>query len=138
VGRWTCPACDREFARAHQSHVCVPGGTVDESFAGRPPVQRAIYEAVADYLRTVGPFHVDAVMVGVFFKRERTFVEARPQARSLSLSLALPRRLDHPRVARRLPMPAGRVAHVVKLTAVEEVDDDLRGWLAEAYHAAGA
>jgi hypothetical protein len=35
-------------------------------------------------------------------------------------------------------MPAGRVAHVVKLTAVEEVDDDLRGWLAEAYHAAGA
>lgn len=34
--RWTCPRCDREFARARQSRVCVPGCAVDDTFADQP------------------------------------------------------------------------------------------------------
>jgi hypothetical protein len=25
MSRWACPACDREFGRARQSHVCLSG-----------------------------------------------------------------------------------------------------------------
>jgi hypothetical protein len=132
--RWTCPRCDREFGRANQSHVCVPGGTVDESFAGRPAVQRAIYD---ELVKDIGPFHVDAVKVGVFLKHTRTFLEVRPMARSLSLLLALPRAVDHPRIVRRIPASADRIVHDVRLTAVDQIDDMIRGWLAEAYDAAG-
>src|SRR5439155_8592160 len=78
VSRWTCPHCDREFGRANQSHVCVPGNSVDECFATRPPYQREIFEVLMEYLDTLGPVHLDAVRVGVFLKRERTFAEVRP------------------------------------------------------------
>ncbi|GAA3450671.1 hypothetical protein [Dactylosporangium matsuzakiense] len=30
MARWICPECEREFDRARQGHVCVPGGTVDD------------------------------------------------------------------------------------------------------------
>ena len=48
--RWTCPRCDREFSRAHQSHTCVPGCTVDAAFAGHPAQMRAVYDAIMAHL----------------------------------------------------------------------------------------
>jgi len=137
MARWTCPRCDREFARARQGHTCVPGCTVDETFAGRPATYRAIYDAVIGYLRSLGPVHADAVSVGVFLKRERKLAEVRPYVRSLSVELYLPRELDHPRVVRRYPVSAGRTVHVFRLTRPDEVDDQVRDWLTEAFLAAG-
>jgi hypothetical protein len=138
MARWVCPRCDREFGRERQSHVCVPGCTVEESFAGRPPVQRQLYDAIHRYLRTLGPVHADAVKVGVFLKRQRTLAEVRPMARSLSLELVLPRRLDHPRVARSVDIAAGRTWNTIRLQRLDEVDDELCAWLTEAYDFAGA
>jgi len=138
VSRWTCPECDREFGRARQSHVCVPGCTVDETFAGRPGYQRAAYEELAAHLRTLGPLHEDAVRVGVFLLNARKFAEVRPKARSLSLALVVPRRLDDARVARSIPLSTGRVMNFIKLTCVEDIDDRIRGWLTEAYDAAAS
>lgn len=137
MARWVCPNCDREFAKAHQAHVCVPGCTVDECFAGRPPVQREIYDALVGYLDTLGPVHVDAVGVGVFLKRSHKLAEVRPKARALSLELVLPRVLDHPRISRTIRISADRVVHVVKLTSTSDVDAEVRDWLTEAYDAAG-
>ncbi|MGH3712062.1 MAG: DUF5655 domain-containing protein [Micromonosporaceae bacterium] len=135
--RWICPRCDREFGRANQSHVCVPGCTVDDCFAGRPAYQREIYDRLVAYVATLGPYHADVVSIGVFLKHQRTFVEVRPKARALSLELVLPDRRDDPRFARVLPVSAGRLVHTVKLTSLDEYDDQLREWLTEAYDAAG-
>lgn len=134
--RWRCPACDREFGRAHQSHVCVPGCTVDACFEGRPPAQRAAYEAVLAHVRSLGPVHVDAVGVGVFLKADRTLAEVRPKARGLSLQIALPRPLVSERVGRTMRASAGRFVHVVRLLGPADVDDEVRAWLTEAYDAA--
>jgi hypothetical protein len=110
--------------------------TVDECFAPWPPAYREIYDALADFLSTLGDVHADAVTVGVFLKRERKLAEIRPKARCLSLELVLPRQLDHPRVARTIRFTADRTVNVVKLTRVADVDDEIRAWLAEAYDAA--
>jgi Domain of unknown function (DUF5655) len=116
--------------------VCVPGGSVDESFAGRPPVQREIYDALMTHLDTLGPVHVDAVKVGVFLRRTDKFAEVRPMARSLTLWLVLPHPIISPRITRHLNVSAGRVWHTIRLTSIANVDDELRAWLTEAYHAA--
>ncbi|GAA3699004.1 DUF5655 domain-containing protein [Nonomuraea antimicrobica] len=134
--RWACPQCDREFARTRQSHVCVPGCTVEETFAPYPPVYREIYDRLLDGL---GPVHEDAVRVGVFLMSERRFAEIRPKARSLSLALVLARRVAHPLLARAVPMTGpttgGRVVHYFKLTRVEDVDERVLELMAEAYDA---
>jgi Domain of unknown function (DUF5655) len=137
VTRWTCPACDREFARTRQSHVCVPGGSVDDTFAGRPEGQRAAYDALVECLRELGPVHEDAVAVGVFLKRERKLAVVRPMVRSLHLMFILGRRVEDPRITRTLPVAADTTMHVVKLTGPGDVDERVREWMAEAYDLAG-
>jgi Domain of unknown function (DUF5655) len=137
MARWICPRCDREFVRARQAHTCVPGGTVDDSFAGRPPVQREIYDAVVEHLHNLGPVHADAVKVGVFLKRQSKLAEARPMATGLALSIVLPRWTEHERVTRHMRISGDRIAHMVKLKTVADVDEQILGWLTEAYEAAG-
>lgn len=110
---------------------------MDGTFANRPPWQREICDAVIGYVESVGPVHLDAVRVGVFLKRDRTLVELRPLVRSVNTWIMLPRPVEHPRIGHRETVSATRVAHVVKLTRVAEVDGELRAWLTEAYAAAG-
>jgi hypothetical protein len=136
VSRWTCPACEREFGRAHQAHVCVPGCTVDECFQPWPAAWRQTYDALIKALRSLGPVHEDAVRVGVFLKSDHKLAEVRPKARSLQLAVLLPRKINSPRVSRVLSAHGGMTVHVVNLTAPDQVDDELSRWLAEAYHAA--
>jgi hypothetical protein len=81
VTRWTCPQCDREFGSANQAHTCIPGCTVDATFAGRPAAQRAVYDAILAHLVTLGPVHEDAVGVGVLLKRDRKLAEIWPGSR---------------------------------------------------------
>lgn len=134
--RWTCPACEREFGRANQSHDCIPGCTVDESLARLPAEQRAAYDAVVNHLRVLGEIHEDAVNVGVFLKSDRKFAEARPMSRWLSLWVFLPRIIEDERVTRLMTGPAGRHVHVLRLYDPEDVDGTVRDWLSEALAAA--
>jgi Domain of unknown function (DUF5655) len=131
--RWTCPRCDREFGRARQSHTCVPGVSVDAAFAGRPPHMRAIYDEILAHVATLGPVHEDAVSVGVFLKSDRKLAEVRPRSRDVSLSLYLPRPDPDPRFARIIGRGGPRVVHMVLLADPQDVDDQVRRWLTEAF-----
>ncbi|MEU6714729.1 DUF5655 domain-containing protein [Nonomuraea sp. NPDC046802] len=102
---------------------------MDETFAPFPPAYREIYDRLVAGL---GPIHEDAVRVGVFLKSRHKFAEIRPKARSLSLELVLPRRVEHPLIARVLPMAGGRTVHFFKLTRVEDVDEPILDFMAEA------
>jgi hypothetical protein len=110
---------------------------VDDTFAGRPSAQRAICDAILSHLAGRGPVHVDAVKVGVFLKREAKLAEIRPMARSVSLALVLGRAVASPRVGRSERLSAERVVHFIRLTSPQDVDEQLRLWLSEAYDAAG-
>lgn len=137
MSRWTCPRCDREFGRPHQAHVCVPGCSLAECFAGHPAVLREVYDELIAHVRTLGPVHLDVVRVGVFIKHQWKLAEIRPMASRLSLEVVLPRVVEDLRVVRRIGLAGGRTVHVVRLASREEVDDQVRGWLTEAYLAAG-
>ena len=133
MARWVCPRCEREFERANQSHTCVPAGTVEDSFAGHPPRQRAVYDAVLEHVLSLGPVHEDATGVGVFLKRDRKLAEVRPRSRDVTLALFLAREVRHPRITRVYRVGAHRFVHVIPLRAPDEVDDDVRDWLTEGF-----
>jgi Domain of unknown function (DUF5655) len=128
-----CPNCEREFAAVNQAHVCVPGITVGELLARHPGWVSEIYDAVMGHLKRLGPVHGDAVNVGIFLKSDRKIAEFRPRVRSVQLGLYLPYELSDARIARALPTAADRVVHLINLTTADQVDDQLREWLTEAY-----
>ena len=122
-----------KFASVNQAHICIPGITVDDLLARHPRWVREIYVVVIDHLNSLGPLHEDAVNVGIFLKSDRKLAEFRPRVRSVLLSLYLPYELTDPRIARTLPTAADRVVAMIKLTGADQVDDQLREWLTEAY-----
>jgi Domain of unknown function (DUF5655) len=130
---WTCPQCDRTFGRRNQSHTCVPSSTLDDYFAGRPPLQREICDAIIGHLRTLGPVNVDPVQVVVLFKRSSTFAEVRAKRDRLTLTFLLSRAVQSPRFARAVPTSANRTAYFVDLRHADDIDDELVDWLTESY-----
>lgn len=133
---WDCPDCGRRFARKGQSHECAPAMTLDEYFSTGPERERPIFEAVMAHLDTVGPVHVEPVSVGIFLKRAQTFAQLRPMRDWEALSFSLHRTVRHPLIKRKVMEYSGRYYHVVNLRTADDLDDDIRSWLTEAYLAA--
>jgi hypothetical protein len=128
----TCPECGRGFGRRRQSHVCEPALSVADFLATQSPPLVPIYEAAVDALAELEGALVEPVNVGVLAKHGRTFAELRPRRAHVALSFVLPWAIDHPRV--RVQRQWGRwYPHRVDLRAPEDVDDEVRGWLTEAY-----
>lgn len=129
---WTCPDCGRLFARK-QGHDCAPGLTVEEYFATGPAHERPVYDAVLAHLRRLGPVHEDVVSVGIFLKNPHKFAELRPMQRWVALSFWLDRRATHPTITRKVNKYGARYWHTANLASPDDLDDQLRDLLTEAY-----
>lgn len=130
---WNCPECGRRFARRGQSHECAPAMTIDEYFSTGPERERPIFEAVMAHLDAVGPVHVEPVSVGIFLKRAQTFAELRPKRDWVALSFFLPHRAHHRLITRKVNEYHGRYYHVANVRTPDDIDDDLRDLLTQAY-----
>ena len=132
---WVCPDCERQFARRGQGHECSPAMSIDAYFSTGPPFERPIYEAVMAGLEVIGPIHVEPVSVGIFLKRARSFCELRPMTRWVAVCFGLTRTLTSSRLSRKVVASGRQRWHYVNVRTADEVDDELIGWLAEAYDA---
>ena len=111
--------------------------TIEEYFATGPPHERPVFEAIMRHLETVGPVHVEPVSVGIFLKRVGKFAELRPMQRWVALWFPLPRKVSHRTITRKVVQWAGNYWHVANLATPEDFDEELAGWLNEAYLLAG-
>jgi hypothetical protein len=130
---WTCPECSRRFRRAGQSHECAPAMTIEDYFETGPVWERPIFEAVMAHLDTVGPVHVEPVSVGIFLKRAQSFAQLRPMTKWVALSFGLHRRITSPKISRKVIPYGNRFHHVLNVRGPEDIDEDVREWLTEAY-----
>ena len=133
MATWTCPKCDRGFGRRNQSHTCVPAGTLDSYFGGRPAIQGSLCDAVTRHLESLGPLTVDAVQVGVLYKRAATFAEVRGMRDRIRLSVLLSRAVESARFVRSVKTSANRWAHFIDLKSTDDIDDAVLDWLTESY-----
>jgi Domain of unknown function (DUF5655) len=133
VTAWTCPECSRQFARNMQSHECAPAMTLADYFSTGPAMEKPIFDAVIAHLDTLGPVHVEPVSVGIFFKQPRKFAQLRPMTKWVALSFSLPHRVDHRLMTRKPIAHGGRYYCVINLRKPEDLDNEIRSWLTEAY-----
>lgn len=81
---WTCPNCEREFAKPEQRHYCARV-SLDSLFAGRPPELILVFDKI---LAEVADW--DDVLVGttpncIVFTRRLTFLVIRPMKKELDI-----------------------------------------------------
>jgi Domain of unknown function (DUF5655) len=130
---WTCPECGRQFRRTRQSHECAPAMTLDEYFSTGPPHERPVFEAVMAHLATLGPVHVEPVSVGIFIKRDGSFMELRPMERWVAMSFPLRRRAQHRTIVRKVMQWHGRYYHIANVRQPEDLDEALLDLITESY-----
>ena len=107
--------------------------TLDEYFSTGPAHERPVFNAVMAHVDGLGPVHVEPVSVGILLKHGPRFAELRPMQKWVALSFSLRRRVAHPRIVRKPIAYGGRYWHTANIRNPADVDDDIRGWLTEAY-----
>jgi hypothetical protein len=128
---WTCPDCGQRFVTPRMWHSCV---RLDEDgfFAGRE-AQRALYEAWLAFVRRCGPVAVNVSRTRISFQGRVRFAGVPRVTRDgIVCSFWLKRRIDSPRL-RVEHIPPGDWIYQFRLTDPDQLDDEVAGWLAEAY-----
>jgi hypothetical protein len=110
--------------------------TIEEYFSTGPAHERPVFDAVMAHVRTLGPVHADVVSVGIFLKNPRKFAELRPMQQWVAVSFSLARRARHRTITRKVITYGGRCWHVANVAVPDDVDDDLKALLTEAYELA--
>ena len=129
---WPCPSCGRAFANRNQSHAC-GRHSLAHHFDGKPPEIRALYDAVLAVVEGIGPVRVLPEKTRIAFQARMSFAQVTPRRRWLDGHVVLARRLESPRFRRIDSLSARNHVHAFRLHGLDDVDDELRAWLAEAY-----
>jgi hypothetical protein len=85
-------------------------------------------------LASIGPFTVSPAKTTITFKgMRRGFAGARPDRRGLIGYLDLQRIVEDIRITSVAPYTKRLFVHHVRITTLDELDDEFAGWLSEAY-----
>jgi hypothetical protein len=108
--------------------------TVEDHLRDKPPVSVALYLRFVQLVAACGPFTYAVAKTTITFKgTRRGFAGARPTGRGLAGYLDLTRQVTDPRIIRSSPYTKRLFTHQVRLTRLEELDDDFAGLIREAY-----
>jgi hypothetical protein len=130
---WRCPVCGQEFVSRNMPHSCQVQ-SLDAYFAGSDPALRDRFEALVAAVRENGPVTVNVTKSRIALQARNRFAGIdRPRKDHLVASFILTRPLDSARLARVDYIPPYYFAHRVRLRRPEDIDAELRAWLAEAY-----
>jgi hypothetical protein len=84
-------------------------------------------------IKAIGPVRVLPEKTRIAFQVRMSFAQATPRTRWLDGHVVLARRLEHPRFRSIQTISPRNHVHVFRLTSLADIDNEFRGWLAEAY-----
>ena len=125
---WRCPTCGQTFVTRNMPHSCrtVP---LDAHFDGREGL-RAVFDAFVAAAQANGPVTINATKSRVTLQVRMRFAAVEPRSDHLRAHLVLMRPIDNPRLQVE-HLPPRYYLHRLRLYAPEDVDAELRGWLAD-------
>lgn len=130
MSTWTCPACDRTFARKNQRHVCGTGER-SEILRGRPLELVDLYAALERFARSLGPVEFVTRERYVLLRSVRIFADAVIMADAIRLAIHLGREAEH-RLFFKIVADRSHVTHVAKLRSLADLEP-MKPFLHEAY-----
>ncbi len=132
---WICPDCGRTFGHANQPHSCHQPIDLDQWLAKRSEIVRAAVAATQRWLERYDDVLFEPVKSAVMIKRTHTFAEVQSKRTGAIVAFIVPRLVDDPRIVRTLAITSTRTAHVVSITELADLDEQLRDWVTESYEA---
>lgn len=112
--------------------------SVEGFLAGKGPRARQLFERFEQLIAACGPYEVSPAKSRVAFMARVRFAGVTSVTdRGMSLAFGLPRPLRSPRI-RKIEVPApGWFVHHMRVSSIDELDDQLLEWLRESYRQMG-
>ena len=130
---WRCPRCRRFFANRNQSHACGPQHSLASHFAGKPKAVRAIFDKLLAIAKKSGPVTLLPEKTRIAFQVRMSFAAFVIRQNWVDGHVVLGRRLENPRFRRIETFSPRNHLHAFRFETVDEIDDEVGGWFAEAY-----
>jgi len=118
--------------------------TLDAYFEDLEPESRALFKSVDALIATLGDVEVRPTKSQIAFRRRINFAWAWNSGQYLEgdfpplvLTVGLRRRDESPRWKQVVEPSPGRFVHHLELYSAERLDDEVLGWLREAWELAG-
>ena len=129
---WRCPRCRRSFANRNQSHAC-GRYSLAPHFAGKPKTVRDIFDKLLTVAKRNGPVTVLPEKTRIAFHVRMSFAAFVIRQNWVDGHVILARRLENPRFRRIETFSPRNHLHAFRFDKVEDVNDDVAAWFAEAY-----
>jgi hypothetical protein len=129
---WACPACGRTFANRNQTHTC-GRRRLEDHLEGKSPDVVALFERFRELVERCGPVEVLAEKTRIAFHVRMSFAAVTLRRAWLDGHVVLARRYEHPRFRRIESFSPRNHLHLFRITSLDELDDEVAAWIAEAY-----
>lgn len=129
---WTCPHCGRQFANRNQSHAC-GAWTVDDHLREASPEVAELLHRFIELVERCGPAALAPTKTRIGFKVRMAFAAVSLRRDRLDAHVILARRLEDPRFVEIVSFGPRSHQHRFRIASTAELDDQLLGWLREAY-----
>ena len=107
--------------------------TIAALFVGKDELVQAIYTRLLEALSTLGRFQEEPKETSIHLVRNAGFAGVHPRKSYLYLNLRTDYPIDNPRIAKTEQVSKNRFHNELKLNSPDEVDEELIGWLKDAY-----
>ncbi len=105
----------------------------DVLFLGKDQKVQSTYKCLLEALHTLGPFQEEPKKTSIHLVRTVGFAGVHPRKSYLILNLRTDSVLESPRIFKSERVSKNRFHNEVKLTSPNDIDEELLGWLKEAY-----
>lgn len=107
--------------------------SVNDHFVNKDPTVRAVYDQLVSLLRTFGPIEEDPKKTSIHLNRRSALAGVETRKDYLLLNIKSDHPIKSPRVLKAEQVSAKRFHHKVRISSSNDLDEELKEWLEEAY-----
>ncbi len=131
---WTCPKCDKIFARAHQSHRCIKLPP-EALFHGKAPELWLLFEHLVSELQKIGSCRVTTSdkSISLYAANHKVFLVVQPKKKWMDIYFWLEAEVNEFPIFKTAQNRKDRWTHFVRLYSEEDIDAQLLRWLQQGH-----
>jgi hypothetical protein len=108
--------------------------TERDHLLGKEPVVAVMYEKLVKQLKLFGDLRIEPKKTNIHISNRMVFAVVTGRITNIHLEVYLQRELLSRRVTKMVKTSTNSLHHTIRLESANEIDDELLGWLREAYN----
>jgi hypothetical protein len=111
--------------------------SMDSHFSGKEASVRTMYDRLLSALRKFGKVIEEPKKTSIHLVNVSAFAGVQTRGSYMLLNIKANHKIESPRIHKAEQISAKRFHHSVKVSSLSEIDNELIGWLHEAYEMSG-